>query len=219
MTTQAEKTDPQSLRETLQFHEFPKIPRLNRDICVTEKIDGTNAAVGITDNGLVYAQSRNRILGTGKQDDNMGFARWVEQNANLLRQLGPGLHFGEWWGIGIGRGYDIFERRFSLFNVSRWERDASGKLLLEDLRAQGLPIYCVPVLYEGAWHYIDTTGKMIYFAPSQSIEQLKEFGSIAVPGYMNPEGIVVYHKAGNLLFKVTVDRDQEWKGKNVANAA
>src|SRR5688572_20465998 len=86
MTTQpvVEKTDPQSLRETLMFHEFPKIPRLNRDICITEKIDGTNAAIGITDYGLVYAQSRNRILGTGKHDDNMGFGRWVQQNAALL---------------------------------------------------------------------------------------------------------------------------------------
>lgn len=29
----------------LEFVEFPKIPRLSRDIIVTEKIDGTNAQI------------------------------------------------------------------------------------------------------------------------------------------------------------------------------
>lgn len=208
-----------------EFIEFPKIPRLNRDICITEKIDGTNGAIGITNEGIVYAQSRNRILSTSsKSEDNMGFARWVEQNAEILRSLGPGLHFGEWWGIGIGRGYDIFERRFSLFNVSRWERDVSGKILLEDMRSKGVSIYCVPVIYEGPWNYLDNSMPLGIsknynrFAPEAAVDQLREFGSLAVPGYRHPEGIIVYHKAGNLLFKATCEKDEEWKGKNVANA-
>ena len=31
----------------IEFQGFGKIPRLNRDIVITEKIDGSNAAIGI----------------------------------------------------------------------------------------------------------------------------------------------------------------------------
>ena len=51
-----------------------------------------------------------------------GFARWVETNRErLITLLGPGLHFGEWWGSGIQRGYGLTkgDKRFSLFNVER----------------------------------------------------------------------------------------------------
>src|ERR1035437_6203226 len=98
---------------------FPKIARLNRDIVITEKIDGTNAAIGIVEAPFtvsdgeggpefrgyrVYAQSRNRIITPGK--DNAGFAAWVESIKDIaIEVLGPGLHFGEWWGNGIQRGY------------------------------------------------------------------------------------------------------------------
>jgi len=99
---------------------------------ITEKIDGTNAAIGVVQTGWdgeagavsrphyrVYAQSRTRII--TPQSDNMGFAAWVQQHAEVLAQtLGEGLHFGEWWGVGIQRGYGLSERRFSLFNTARW---------------------------------------------------------------------------------------------------
>jgi hypothetical protein len=31
---------------------------------------------------------------------------------------------------------------------------------------------------------------------------------------MRPEGIVVYHKAGGYLFKVTIEKDEQPKGKS-----
>ena len=34
-----------------EFQPFPKIPRLSREIVITEKIDGTNAQILITDDG------------------------------------------------------------------------------------------------------------------------------------------------------------------------
>src|SRR5258705_1500479 len=197
------------------FTPFPKISRLNRDICITEKIDGTNAAVGITPEGTVYAQSRNRIIFHGK-DDNMGFALWVQQNADSLKLLGPGIHFGEWWGVGIGRGYDIHERRFSLFNVKRWEKEFEGALVVQALHK--ISVYVVPVLYEGPWHLPSICLNCTDFAPFHIINELKKTGSKAVLNYMKPEGIVVYHKAGNVLFKATIEKDQEWKGKNGINS-
>lgn len=122
------------------FVEFPKIARLSRDITITEKLDGTNAAVQIVNEELlssnpdffptyvesivkidklaIYAQSRTRLI--TPENDNYGFAKWVRANAEELAQLGEGVHFGEWWGNGIQRGYGLTEKRFSLFNSGRW---------------------------------------------------------------------------------------------------
>lgn len=60
----------------IEFKEFPKIARLNREVIVTEKIDGTNAAVVIGEDGAtIGAQSRSKLITV--DDDNFGFARWV----------------------------------------------------------------------------------------------------------------------------------------------
>ena len=106
--------------DPLVFAPMPKIARLNREIIITEKIDGTNASVHIvpdfeTGACKVLAASRTRWI--TPQNDNLGFAAWVEANREGLLQLGPGHHFGEWWGRGINRNYGLTERRFSLFNV------------------------------------------------------------------------------------------------------
>jgi hypothetical protein len=87
---------------------------------VTEKLDGTNAQVHITDDGRIFAGSRNRWI--TPDADNFGFARWVAEHEEELRALGPGSHYGEWWGSGIQRRYGLDEKRFSLFNVGRWTR-------------------------------------------------------------------------------------------------
>lgn len=79
------------------FRAWPKTPRLFRDMVITEKIDGTNAAVIVAD-GKLYAQSRKRII--TPDDDNFGFASWVAEHPELV-ELGEGYHYGEWWGKGI----------------------------------------------------------------------------------------------------------------------
>lgn len=173
------------------FVPFPKIPRLLRDAVISEKIDGTNASITITEDGDVFPASRTRWLAVG--DDNFGFAAWAEANRQDLLLLGPGQHFGEWWGKGIQRGYGLNERRFSLFNVTRWADDAVR------------PPCChvVPVLYHGHFTTTDV---------SQALWRLHLEGSFAAPGYMNPEGVVVFHTAGNKPFKVTLDNDGFPKG-------
>lgn len=84
------------------FEGFPKTSRYSRGCIITEKLDGTNAQVFVTDDGRLYAGSRNRWI--TPEDDNYGFAKWVRANAEELKLLGPGRHFGEWWGNGIQRG-------------------------------------------------------------------------------------------------------------------
>lgn len=174
------------------FEEFPKIPRLRRNCVITEKIDGTNAQIYIGESGEFEVGSRTRII--TPENDNYGFAKWAYANKEELLKLGPGRHFGEWWGLGIQRGYGMNKKLFSLFNVGRWTWDNEP------------PNCCniVPVLYSGPFN-----SSVIDFL----IEDLKQNGSKAAPGFMNPEGLIVYHSAARSLFKVTVEKDSEHKGE------
>lgn len=176
---------------TVEFKEFGKIPRFNRLVYVTEKIDGTNACVVVDSDCRAFAQSRSRLI--TPESDNFGFAGWVKANADELSRLGPGHHFGEWWGVGIQRGYGLTERRFSLFNSYRWQ-DAAIRPKCCDV---------VPVLAVG----LMSTGIV-----EASLAMLSTMGSFAAPGFDKPEGVVVYHTAGNLYFKATLDKDDGRKG-------
>jgi hypothetical protein len=169
------------------FVGFESIARLSRNCVITEKIDGTNAQVCVLDDGRVFAGSRSRWV--TPEADNMGWARWVKEHEEELRTgLGIGRHFGEWWGSGIQRRYGLKEKRFSLFNAGRWT---------DDVR----PACCsvVPVLYHG----IFTTGIV-----DEMLDLLRMSGSVAAPGFMDPEGVVVYVSAARKLFKKTLKGDE-----------
>lgn len=221
---------------THSFQPWPKIARLNRDIVITEKIDGTNAAIGIeripddliqrlhhdeikvgdlyrpnttavvlegdnvtegTFGHWVYAQSRNRVITPGKSTDNSGFAGWVAEHAeDLVFMLGEGLHFGEWWGRGIQRGYDEVGKRFSLFNTQRY-------VDVDTIFDDDTFMTTVPVLYQGPF------GE---FHINACLDALRVQGSFAAPGFRRPEGIVVYHTASGVPFKVTLEGDEAPKG-------
>lgn len=174
----------------MDFEGFAKIARLSRECVITEKIDGTNGQICVGEDGGFWVGSRSRWL-TPETGDNHGFLLWAMTHKSELLSLGPGRHFGEWWGSGIQRGYGLTEKRFSLFNTSRW--DSADR-----------PTCChvVPVLYRGLF----TTQ-----AVEDALSVLRERGSVAAPGFANPEGVVVYHCAGNTYFKKTIERDSEPK--------
>ena len=185
-----------------EFVGFPSIARLARACTATEKMDGTNASIHITEDGRMFAGSRSRWVTPAA--DNFGWAAWVQAHREELMPLGPGTHFGEWWGSGIQRGYGLTkgEKRFSLFNVGRWVetwRDGTRAPLGE--KQEYAPECCsvVPVLL-----------KMVEF-DTEMVEKvlldLRASGSRAAPGFMNPEGIVVRHEAARVLFKRTLDGD------------
>lgn len=173
----------------MEFHKFPSIPRLSRDIVITEKLDGTNASITITEDGEFLCGSRTRFI--TPEDDNFGFARWANENKDELMKLGVGTHFGEWWGKGIQIGYGLDERRFSLFNTHRWNEETKPKCC-----------HVVPVLAE-CMFYTDVVDEVM--------NTLWRQGSQAAPGWMAPEGIVIYHKHGNYLFKKTFKNDEAGK--------
>lgn len=186
------------------FTPFPKMARLSRECLITEKIDGTNASIliervahsdyppagaAVVGDLALYPASRTRFI--SPESDNFGFARWVFDNAEELAKLGEGTHFGEWYGCGIQRNYGLSEKRFALFNATRWSSDDR-------------PSCCevVPVLYRGIF---DTA------AVERSVALLREHGSVAVPGFPNPEGVVVFHEAARVGFKKTLENDSQPK--------
>jgi hypothetical protein len=239
------------------FEPFPKVPRLMKDICITEKIDGTNAGILIEEilpgdpdpapdetvvsikesNYAVYASSRTRWITPDK--DNYGFARWVEENATtLVRDLGSGMHFGEWWGAGIQRRYGQLNKWFSLFNIRKWgAQEAKTDPRCEKRHFSGVSMsgqgeckvnpktglkWCacrnerpiatfltdrmgvVPVLYEGPLYDGDPKWDAPWF---RELDRLAVTGSVAAPGFMNPEGIMVFHTAAGQMFKFTLEGD------------
>lgn len=182
----------------MDFLPFKKIPRLFKlPMLITEKIDGTNAQIAIEEDGVtLYVGARNGwlckitsdgpVIETTDYRENYGFAYWAKQHYTELLALGPGHHYGEWWGSGIQRNYGLDYKKFSLFNTGRWSNER--------------PECCsvVPVLYCGEFN-------------QDKIEEVKDLlkvdGSVAVPGFMNPEGIVLYLPKDSLLFKSTYDGD------------
>jgi hypothetical protein len=214
----------------LPFTEFQKIARLSRECVITEKLDGTNAQIEIfeltneaharhyhagrpyihmDDKYVVYAGSRTKYITPA--DDNYGFARWAVDHVDELLALGAGRHFGEWWGLGIQRKYNVPEKRFSLFNTGRWldphvEQKACDIPADKTSKRQYAPDCChvVPIIRSGLF----TTDLV-----EDAMKSLKVGGSYAAPDFDKPEGIVIYHTAAGIYFKKTLAKDEEWKGK------
>lgn len=192
----------------MEFQAFPKIPRLKRDCFITEKLDGTNAQIQIVRSmgpieGAIAVQHSDGEFGTymlagsrsryiTPQSDNYGFAAWVHANATELFTLGEGHHYGEWWGAGIQRRYGLAEKRFSLFNTVRWDGPQR-------------PACCsvVPLLY---------AGQFSSDAVTTQLNCLRAYGSTAAPGFMQPEGVVVYLVAAQSYFKQLLENDDTPKG-------
>lgn len=179
-------------REVIEnkFEEFKKIPRLSREIFVTEKIDGTNASINITEDGQFLIGSKSKWI--TPEDDNHGFAKWAIANKEELMKLGVGHHYGEWWGQGIQRGYGLKDKRFTLFNRSKWADDS--------IRPKCCNI--TALLYQGVFD----TAKI-----DECLEYLRKNGSVVAKDFMKPEGVVIFHTAGNLFFKKTLENDNKPK--------
>ena len=65
--------------------------------------------------------------------------------------------------------------------------------------------HVVPALWEGPFDspaIVDIT-----------LNILRTYGSQAAPGFIAPEGIIIFHTAGNLMFKKTLKNDEKGKGE------
>jgi hypothetical protein len=62
----------------------------------------------------------------------------------------------------------------------------------------------VPIIYQGIF---------LEDAVYCCLQTLIDHGSKAVEGFMNPEGIIIYHAASKCLFKKTIKNDEKGKGE------
>jgi hypothetical protein len=183
----------------MEFKSFPDVKQIGKAaVTITQKLHGTNAQIliyQVSDGDRVTydikAGSRNRWLTV--DDDNFGFARFVEDNkAELIEKLGEGTWFGEWVGPGINSSEGLTEKVFAVFNIARID----GKPLPN--RVVG-----VPLLYKGPFSSE---------AINEAFNTLREKGSALVPGYMSPEGIVVHLLGTDLRFKKVFKAEETaWK--------
>lgn len=180
----------------VEFEKYPKIEQFKRQrLVITQKIHGSNAQIYIykDDNGdlQVIAGSRNRWL--TPEDDNFGFAKFVEENKEeIINTLGVGRHYGEWAGPGINKGEGLEEKTFVYFHFWR-----SGMPLPDYIKM-------VPVLYDGP---LDLS------KVDEVMANLKENGSKLVEGYPHPEGVVVGFLGTNFK-KVFTDEETQWSGSD-----
>lgn len=173
-----------------EFQAWPKIPRaVLGDVVITEKMDGTNACVIIENGEIVGVQSRKRMI--TPEDDNHGFAGYVERNKEMFLKLGDGRHFGEWVGLGInGNNHEFPEKRFYLFNTRRWGE--------HNPPPEGL--YVVKKLYHGPYseQAVDDTMNALLSSYTKG----------------KPEGCVVYFLRLDAMEKHTFEYSKgKWTGE------
>lgn len=166
----------------MEFKAWPKIPRLTNEIFhITEKIDGTNACIVISELNVLFTQSRKQFITPAK--DNHGFARWAYENQEtLIKDLGPGYHFGEWWGSGIQRGYGLTEKRFSLFNPTK----------------QSSICHNIPIL-------VSCNSPSLEFEIAMLKKTMIANGSYVAPGFKKPEGLIIYGEQSKCYWKILFD--------------
>jgi hypothetical protein len=197
-----------STNEWPEFKAYGKTARLGSKVQITEKIDGTNAHIlVVTDDSCitdtpsvpkytVYPASRNRWLPEDEQD-NYGFGAWVRANAaSLAVILGPGRHYGEWWGEGIARGYGVTGKRFSLFDTRRY----AHLLDVAPWDIGGAVVGVVPIIAEGLF-----SDQLL----NDAREELEHTGSKAAPGFMRPEGLIIRWADNGHVMKVVWDKGEK----------
>jgi len=168
------------MSEAVEFKAWPKIPRENPfAVTISEKINGTNACIIITDGVIVGVQSRKRLI--TPESDNYGFAQWVEDHRAELETMGDGYHYGEWAGLGIQKDeLKLGVKKLFLFNTFRWNENNPN-----------LPSCCdvVPVLFQGQ-------------LTPETIPSLLE--SLDADEDVTHEGVVVYYHAFRKYTKHTI---------------
>lgn len=217
---------------SIEFREWPKIHRLNREVIVTEKIDGTNACIIVDPLDSAYSEDCKYVsdLGAGKLDggDNdpgivvdLNGSRAVVAAQSRKRVISPGsdnFGFARWVRENaeqlanlLGYGYHFGEWYGSGVQRGYGLQNGEKRFMLFNVdRWANLPLV-VPglevatVLWRGNF---DTE------AIANVVENLNFYGSFHVKDFDRPEGVVVYHVAANTAFKVTCEKDEQHKGEN-----
>lgn len=136
-----------------------------------------------------------------------------DNKEELVDLLGEGYHYGEWWGQGIQRRYDMDRKVFSLFNVNRW-----GELCNHDPDESICDV--VPFKIFELQELLPTWNKSNQFMTyndnaffddiidEASLYFLKKSRAAEKYGknFTNPEGFMIFHDRLNSYFKVPINK-------------
>ena len=138
------------------------------------KLHGSNAAVQITPNGTVRAQSRSQLITPG--NDNAGFAKWVWEGHHYWTRLANADNvvtvYGEWCGPGIQKGTavnQIGEKSFAIFSIQYGSSDDPNALMyiepkdIQDILGALLESTYVLPWYSAVWvDFADTSNMQVF---------------------------------------------------------
>jgi len=198
----------------MSYPSYPKIERFKNIYCViSEKVDGTNGLISIyedteADNKTtieVRFGSRNKWIDV--HNDNAGFCNFFTPHIEKIKMIPKVLQdnaenelddrneasrfpiriYGEWYGQSIQRNYGLKEKLFMPFST----------ILAEAMISVGIPNIKVPeVIYKGKFSTLEL---------SHAMGLLSTDGSLVVPGWFNPEGVVIYFPKYNFCLKDTFE--------------
>lgn len=126
----------EGLHNVVRTHEvYPQIFPERLTYRGKPKLHGTNAGVRITHDAVI-AQSRTQDLDA--QNDNAGFAKWVESRREFFNQISQDrdlVVFGEWAGPGImkGTGCNLAsDKFFAIFMIAYPDSDPERAEIITD---------------------------------------------------------------------------------------
>jgi hypothetical protein len=217
----------------VEFQPWPKIPRLNREIVVTEKIDGSNAAVVIVEvpfgQGVFPDYNRLAIVTLDGDDahDEEGYPLfeyhvYAQSRTRLLRggKGNDNFGFAAWVKanaeelvtlLGKGRHYGEWwgagiQRGYGLTKgEKRFSLFNTHRFNAHDVR-----LAVAGTSLQGVVSVVPVLYRGLY-SPAEidfALFALSLRGSVAAPNFMRPEGIVVFHTAAGQAFKVTLEGDE-----------
>lgn len=226
------------LQDFTEFKEFPKIHRWERDIVITEKIDGVNSQVVITHfdedelgptqaeiapfEALVDSGDATRVDLMAGEKAAIRYLRATSRSGYIKPGKQSDNHGFAGWvydnasqlvqlGVGKHAGEWWGYGIGRGYGMDRGERHFS-LFNVSRFNDANIPPCCrvVPVLYRGPLKM--QSGEL---ATDFCLRRLQYAGSEAARGYRNFEGFVVYHTTGNVLFKRTTGPEEQG-GKGAA---
>jgi hypothetical protein len=125
---------------------------IGKYIVAEEKMDGANSGISFDEKGKLWLQSRGHYLSGGPREKHFNlFKQWGNTIADPLRPILGARYvmYGEWLYAKHTIFYDLLPHYFLEFDIlDTWEEVFLSMSRRKEL-LQDLPVYSVPVLWEG----------------------------------------------------------------------
>jgi hypothetical protein len=225
----------------IEFSAWPKTPRLFRDTTITEKIDGTNAAIGIQQfpfgwhiggfcggtcgypahDGHDHDVPGNAKLVMGSDTDTedglpeFEYLVYAQSRSRVITLITDNHGFAHW--VYANAKTLVTDLGPGLHNGEWWGKGIQ--------RGYGVPDKRFSLFNTHKWGEAKFDTPNLLVVPVLSISTFSELeivvalgnlkygGSRAAPGFFPAEGVCVYHHASRQVFKVTCDNDDAPKGR------